>query len=328
MRGSAAWFAAEYARLGEPPVDLVLASSFLPLAEFVGLVPSLARTPRVLYFHENQFAYPVREEFSGERDEHYGFTQLVSARAADRCAFNSRYGLETFLDGGRRLLARLPDAVPAGWIEGVEARSVVLPIPLDLPEVPEEALGDEPRGPGRARGPIVLWNHRWEHDKDPDTFFAALELLASRDVPFRLAVAGESFRASPAGFERMRPELGGRVVHWGRLESRPAYLDLLATVHLAVSTARQEFFGVAVLEAVHFGARAVVPDRLAYREHFGPEHRYGGDARSLADHLEPLCRDWSAGRIDLRASRGVPFLARTVLPAYRTLFEEVAAGRT
>lgn len=39
--------------------DLVVATSMVDLATLVGLFPSLGRARKVVYFHENQFAYPL-----------------------------------------------------------------------------------------------------------------------------------------------------------------------------------------------------------------------------------------------------------------------------
>jgi glycosyltransferase involved in cell wall biosynthesis len=328
-RGSAAWFALERAAEVGAPHDLLFASAHVPLAELLGLAPALARLPRVLFFHENQLAFPVREEWSGERDLHYGFTQLVSALAATRCVFNSAWNRDSFLDAARELLARLPDAVPQGWVERVAARSVVLPLPLELPDLPACRGDDVPSGPARAAGPVILWNHRWEHDKAPETFFAALDRLAERDVRFRVAICGERFREAPAIFEEARARLGGRVVHFGWAASREEYFRILSGAQLAVSASRHEFFGVAMLEAVHLGVRPLVPDRLAYRELVPAEYRYADDA-ALPAELERLCRAWTAGKLDLRADRRTVterFRASAVLPRYRALFEElVLAG--
>ncbi|MEO1273184.1 MAG: DUF3524 domain-containing protein, partial [Myxococcota bacterium] len=119
MRGSAAWFALEHAQAFQGIYDLVLASAYLPLTELVGLCPQLASVPKVLYFHENQLAYPVRDAWSGARDHHFGFTQLVSALSATRCVYNSQFNRDSFLEAAQTLLGRLPDAVPKGWVDRI-----------------------------------------------------------------------------------------------------------------------------------------------------------------------------------------------------------------
>lgn len=313
MRGSAVWFA------GRPETardcDLLFAGSYLPLAELLALRPHLAGVPSVLYFHENQLAYPVRDQHTGERDFHFGFTQLVSAEAATCCVFNSEYNRRSFLDEARALLSRMPDAVPTGWIDRIEAKSRVLGVPLDLPEVQIEETAD------RTSGPVILWNHRWEHDKDPESFFSTLERLADR-VPFQVIVCGERYHRAPPVFDEARRRLGARLIHFGYADSDQEYSDLLMRSHLAVSTARHEFFGVSVLEAVHHGARPVVPDRLSYVELFPPEYRYADGA--LETVLEDLCRRFQKGedlrrdRRELTARFGAPLLAR-----YAALLEEL-----
>jgi hypothetical protein len=41
--------------------DVLLTSSVLPLAEFIGVCPHLTSALKVIYFHENQLVYPVQE---------------------------------------------------------------------------------------------------------------------------------------------------------------------------------------------------------------------------------------------------------------------------
>lgn len=319
MRGAAAWAALEREAELRRPHDVLLASAYLPLAELVGLVPALARLPRVLYFHENQLTFPRRGPEHGGRDHHFGFTQLVSALAATRCVFNSAHNRRGFLEAGRELLRRMPDAVPRGWVERIEARSEVLGLPLVLPErapAPDAAPDD----PERGRGPIVLWNHRWEHDKDPDAFFGALRRLVEREVPFRLAVCGHRFSRVPAIFDAARGWLGERVIHWGTCETAEEYWALLQRAHLAVSTTQHEFFGISMLEATHAGAWPLVPERLAYPELFPPHYRYPDDD-ALVERLVEACERWRRGEA-LRADRrsiAAPFQASAMLPRYEAM---------
>jgi len=309
MRGAVPYLATVHRDTLSAPYDLVIASSYVPLAELRGLAPNLAAMPNLLYFHENQLTYPVQEAHSGPRDHHFGFTQLVSALAATRVAFNSQWNRDSFLDAGRELLRRMPDARPDGMMDTIADRSIVLPVPLDLPPVDAAACVDDPND-DRAAGPIVLWNHRWEYDKNPEGFFGALRELDRREVPFRVIVCGERFKQAPAVFDEARGWLGPRLLHFGYAASREAYRALLHRAHLAVSTAHHEFFGIAMLEAAHFGARPVVPDRLSYPELFPAPWRYADDA-ALVDTLERLCRGWASGALSLRAAR--PELTAAVL---------------
>ena len=324
VRGTAPWLALARRDDLAGPFDLIWASSFVNLAELRGLLPHLADLPAVLYFHENQFAYPERPGPAAAFDLDFGFVQMVSALAATRLVFNSEWNRDSFLSGADTLLARLPDAVPPGWTDALRARSEVLPVPLVLPDLPGAAFVDDEED--RAAGPVILWNHRWEHDKGPEVFFAALQELDRRGVPFRVAVCGESFRRAPPVFDASRERLAGRTVHWGTAPSRAAYEALLRRAHIAVSTARQEFFGVALLEATWHGACPVAPARLAYPALLPSAHLIPDD-EALADRLEALCRAWVGGR-PLRADRRAlvaPYRDRALLPRYADLVRRTAA---
>jgi len=329
MRGSAAYLARAHAETLTAPVDLVFASAYLPLAELIGLCPQLAARPRVLYFHENQLAYPQRGgAVERERDLHYGFTQLVSALAATRCVFNSEHNRTSFLTAAASLLARMPDAVAPDWVADISARSEVLGLPLELPAIAPATLGEDP-SVDREDGPLIVWNHRWEHDKGPADLVALIDGLIVRQLRFRLAVCGREFRRRPpelaAAEPRWRAQLGPRLVQFGELDRREDYLALLGRAQLVLSTAAHEFFGVSVVEAVHCGARPLVPDALSYPELLPAEFRY----RDLDDALASLarcCELWTAGALDLRRDRRAlseAHASAVVLPRYRELFERL-----
>jgi glycosyltransferase involved in cell wall biosynthesis len=66
-------------------------------------------------------------------------------------------------------------------------------------------------------------------------------------------------------FEAARDSLGSRVVHFGYAD-RKTYRTLLRDADIVVSTARHEFFGVAVVEAIYARCFPVLPHRLSYPE--------------------------------------------------------------
>jgi len=281
MRGSAVHLAPLLAE--RRPPDVLLATDFLNLAELVGIGPAWLRdVPTLLYFHENQLTYPLPDE--SERDYQYAFTHLTSCLAADRVAFNSAYHRDTFLAALDRLLRRMPDYRPLWVVSAIEARSQVLPVGCDL-----DAIDRARHVRANRAGPLrILWNHRWESDKDPDTFFTTLFDLAAKEMPFEVSVLGESFRESPPIFETARRRLAGRIVQWGFVADRRAYAEALCASDVVVSTAQHEFFGVAVVEAIAAGCFPLLPNRLTYPEVLPAEHHKRhlyADAADLAARL-------------------------------------------
>ena len=236
--------------------DMLFCSDMLNLAEFLGLAPAVLRhLPAVAYFHENQLTYPVQCE--SERDYHFVFTNITTALAADRVWFNSCYHRDEFLGALPAFLKRMPDHVPLGAVQRIRAKS----------EVHSPGIADFARRGERRAGPLrILWAARWEHDKNPDDFFRALETLSRRGVDFRLSVIGEQFREYPPVFDRAREQFTEHIEHWGYQNSRQEYVATLCEADVFVSTANHEFFGISAVEAIAAGAYPVLPKRLSYPE--------------------------------------------------------------
>jgi glycosyltransferase involved in cell wall biosynthesis len=118
----------------------------------------------------------------------------------------------------------------------------------------------------RSRPPLIIWNHRWEHDKNPEALFLALKVMQRRGIVFELALLGEAFQCKPPIFETAAGLFGDRIVQYGRVPSRKAYYQWLQRGTIVVSTARQENFGIAVVEAMAHGCLPLLPGRLSYPE--------------------------------------------------------------
>ena len=242
------------------PPDALFVTDMVNLPALIALArPLLMRTPIHLYAHENQLTYPPPP--GEKRDLTYGMINTLSMLAADAVHFNSAYHRDEFFEELPRLLKHFPDYNHLEIIARLRERSDVLPVGLDLSFFDGFRPGHERSGPLR-----ILWNQRWEYDKNPGDFFRALYVLADEGLDFRLIVAGENFRQQPEEFAQARRRLARRIHHFGFAESREAYARLLWEADLVVSTALHEFFGISVLEAIHCRAYPLLPDRLSYPE--------------------------------------------------------------
>lgn len=317
IRGNSLTWSQEQRALLEEPYDLLIATSMTDLATLRGLVPRLAHVPTVLYFHENQFAYPASSR------QHPGvepqMVSLYAALAADCLLFNSRYNMTTFMAGVEQLLHKLPDAVPAGVVAQLQAKASVLPVPIEPPSYPSL--------PRNSDSVEVVWNHRWEYDKGPELLLAAIACLPAH-LPLCFHVVGQSFRRQPDEFAYIHALLKERhwLGRWGYLAAEE-YRALLRQAHVVLSTAHHDFQGLAVLEAVAEGCLPLVPNRLAYTEWFAPRWLYSSGADEtavLCERLQAVCQTGC----DQIAPPDISALYWSTLEfSYRGILTDVATGR-
>lgn len=275
------------------PWDLIIATSMVDLATLKGLHPGLAQTPCLVYMHENQFAFPVSAAQQGRVEPM--MVNLYSALTADCVVFNSDWNRTSFLDGVGGFLKKMPDQVPAGLVAQLAEKSRVIPVPIE-----DRLFVDRPALVNWAC-PHLLWNHRWEYDKAPERLLTLLQELTRRSVPFRLSVVGESFRRYPGVLDQIQQQFRDQIEHWGFLESRDAYDQLLRQADVVVSTALHDFQGLSMLEAMASGCVPLAPDRLAYREYVPGGCRYmsdekdaGAEAQAAVDCLQALMQQYPA----------------------------------
>jgi glycosyltransferase involved in cell wall biosynthesis len=289
--------------------DIILASSMMNVAAFAGAVRTVAPgVPIAVYFHESQFTYPLSP--ADKTDATYPMKNWSSAATADLVIFNSAYHRSVFRDEARKFLNVFPEYKHVERVDEVIDASIVLPVGIDIGGLDPTAA--KPKDP-----PLIVWNQRWEHDKGPDELKAIVEGLIDSGVEFNIAMCGEVFVSVPSTYGAVTDLLGDRLIHSGWAE-RHDYVELLNQASVVLSTAHQEFFGIAITEAVAAGARPVFPNRLVYPERiddFGvaPE-------ASLYESPDEAVRLVTAA-LDLDASAAVSNAARrfswnTLAPEY------------
>jgi glycosyltransferase involved in cell wall biosynthesis len=263
--------------------------------------------------HENQLTYPLPD--GAQRDMDAALTNWTSMAAADRVVFNSEFHRSAWFADLPQMLRTMPEPRHGELVDEVLERSTVAPVGVELGWLDSIQAMDP--GP-----PLIVWNHRWEHDKRPDVMAAAIRRLLDK-VDFRLAVLGEAPTGVPHELEGLPGLLGERLIQFGYAE-RPHYERILGSADVVLSTADHEFFGVAVVEAVAAGALPVLPNRLSYPELVPAKH--AADAlwttrEELDGLLQAGCR---AGRGSLPAvvDHVRQFDWRRVAPIYDRLLEE------
>ena len=264
MHGGAITLATEFNKGNYSP-DLILATDMLDLTNFLSLTrDKTAGTSFALYFHENQLTYPWskddRDILAG-RDNHYGFINYVSALAADAVYFNSQYHRDSFLGALPNFLKGFPDYNELDTIKLIADKSRVLNLGLDLKKF------DGREQPKDSGPPVLLWNHRWEYDKNPKEFFEALYGLQDDNIDFKLVVLGEKFSKQPVEFDEAKERLGDKILHFGYVESFREYAGWLHHADIIPITSNQDFFGGSIVQAMYCGVVPLLPNRLAYPQH-------------------------------------------------------------
>ncbi len=276
--------------------NLILATSMVDLATLKGLHPQLANVPCLYYFHENQFAYPTSQKQHESVDPQ--MVQLYGALAANKIFFNSKYNRDSFLNGIDHLLKMLPDEIPDNITRQLKNKATLLPVSITKIKPAD-----------KKNTKLILWNHRWEYDKAPETFVQALIKLNNMGVDFKLALLGDRPANKTSALLHIEKEFADKIIINGKV-SKQQYQRYLSLSSIVVSTAIHEFQGLAMLEAVSAGAVPLVPDDLCYREQYSAGFRYAANnsaasadalAEALADFLNnpPAAPDVSFWYSDL-----------------------------
>ncbi len=265
MHGGALTLARKY-KEAEMEYDLVLASDMLDLSIFIAHSAIAPSTKKAIYFHENQLTYPWSpqdRDIKKGRDNHYAFINYSSALLADACLFNSQYHLDSFTGSMDGFLNQYPDHKEKQSVALIKQKSNVLYLGMEL----DHLLNLKKR---KNDAPVLLWNHRWEYDKNPEEFYELLcELKKYRD--FKLIIAGERFEMAPKVFQTLEAEFAQELIHYGYCKNVEDYHDLLAMADILPVTSHQDFFGGSVVEAMAAGCVPLLPYRLAYPEHLNDE---------------------------------------------------------
>ena len=263
LRGGAVTLAdlvrAEVEEHGRP--DVVIISSLVHGAALLGLTRrSLGDVPVVAYVHESQLRYPTTGGRTPDTDAAMANWQTLLA--ADAVWWNSAFHRTTVLEALPGVLQAAPDLSHAAWVPRIEANSSVVPVGVELAGL----LGAERRSSSSAGAvPLVVWNQRWEHDKDPLGWLRIMARLADTGVGFRLALAGERPRERDDVAQSLLDRLDDHI-EVDRYLDAEAYRALLLRSDVILSCARHEFFGISVVEAIAAGCVPVLPDTLSHPE--------------------------------------------------------------
>lgn len=324
IRGNSLSWVYSQRELLTQPYDVIIATSIVDLATLKGMVPQLALIPSIVYFHENQFAYPVSQQ--QHRSLEPQMVNLYSALVATHVVFNSDYNRRTFLSGVSALIKRLPEKLPNSIVAQLSERSSVLPVPM----TPVKPSGEKGVA---AREFTLLWNHRWEYDKGPERLLLLLRRLRADGVAFRLHLLGESFRQKPKEFSIIAQEFQQELLTLGYVESHDAYRQCLAQSDVVLSTSLHDFQGLSILEAVAAGCVPVLPRRLAYPDFFDEEYLYAShlneaekEAESAANAVKALFERWQ--RLEALSVPNIDDLYWSACQApYRELIATVMASK-
>ncbi len=316
IRGNALSWGLGQRTVLEQHYDRVVATSMVDCATLRGLVPKLATIPWFVYFHENQFAYPVSVENDHTEPK---MVSLYNALCAEQLIFNTDYNYQTFITGLDTFLNKMPDEVPDNTLDVIANKHKILPVSVAVDKIISLETKNNPV-------PILVWNHRWEYDKGPEQLYAFLNVLRQRGFIFKINLIGQQFRTIPAALLKIKNEFSSELLNDGFVDSSKDYNNILAQSDFILSTALHDFQGLSVLEAVASGCIPIVPDRLSYQDLFPARYRYqsepvclNAEAESMADKLIDLNKQRINGELNTADIDIAKFSTEKLKPLYSTI---------
>ena len=318
MLGAALYIADNIPQLEK--YDGIIVTDLFNLADFKALVGPQC-PPVLAYFHENQMTYPQPPGDKGAFQ--LGMINITTALVADMVVFNSKMHKDAFLNAVPEFLKRGRDCGPKGIADKIREKADVLYPGITLP-FDRDVDAEKQTNP-----PLIVWNHRWGFDKNCEMFFSALEEIDNMGLDFNLALMGENFGKIPEVFKEAEKKFKDRILQFGYVPLREEYEKWLKRGAIVISTAIQENFGIAVIEAILMGCVPLLPDRLSYPEILPEEfHEYFlyKNRQDLIEKILLIISDYNQyEEIQSRlAKKMTSFLWKNVINGYDRALERLA----
>lgn len=264
---SGPFFSDKLKEIKKDDLEQIWVSDFVDLASLKGHLSSeFIELPFICYFHENQLTYPWSsrdQEKSRGHDLSFGMKNIENFMLADQSIFNSQFHRDEFIDAATGLLKKLPEPRLLHLFEDSLDKVKVIPVGINRPQINNEKNWDRP---------LILWNHRWEEDKNPREFLEILLSMIEKDISFEVALLGEQ---KDPELKKLMDRIPRERIRYQGFQEENQYLKILAESTHQIVTSNQDNFGISVAEALSYGIISLVPDRLAYHELFHhDEHKY------------------------------------------------------
>lgn len=284
MGGNAISLQQQYPNQLKANYAVILATSMTDLSTLLGLYPHLNQAKKLLYFHENQFAYPINHKQQGLAE--IQMRSIYAALAADCLLFNSNHNRDSFMQGVDALMKKMPDATPKNLAQSLNDRASILPVPIKTDVLMCRHTNES------KEFLEVVWNHRWEHDKGPETLLELLRLCQNQpNIKFH--ILGQQFKQTPPAMQQILTQHTDQCLSIGYVENRADYLHTLQQTDIVLSTAHHDFQGIAMLEAIASGCTPIAPHRLVYPEYCPVENLYpSSNPEQEALSILKLLQNW------------------------------------
>lgn len=295
MQGSSIHLAREFEKINDSQKpDLIICSTMMDVALYKSLIS--VKTPIIYYLHENQLTYPFSDEDDRKEEFHYGFINYKSCLAADSIAFNSNFHRKVFIEALEKLLRRLPDYQNIDFsLNLIQKKSKVLWVGFEYEKISELLLKADLKKTNKDSIPKILWNHRWDQDKNPSLFLKLLYFLRSKNLNFQLVLLGSNSDFS-IHYKEILQVFNNQIIHFGYVKNFEEYINLMATCDIYPVCSNQDFYGISVLEAICCGITPTLPRNRVYTEFFDESaytELYFSDEKELFSKVEIHIKEFS-----------------------------------
>lgn len=261
----------DYQKQDIPAADIIITTSLTDNAALKGLLhQDFSKAFFIHYMHENQMGYPLDKDNPAFKKDHlfaqhvYPSYHLNQALACDSLIFNSHFHQKSFMELLRSFLKGHPVENHNELLESIKMKTVIIPIGLQFPN-PDSSAYNKNLLPFHKRPKRLLWNHRWEYDKNPRGFFKKVAKLIEAWPHLEVSLLGQG-NLEHDDFLQFKKDYGSNIIQYGGFPERKHYFKELENCRLLPVTSNHDFLGLATLEAIIYGVVPLLPNRLVYPE--------------------------------------------------------------